>query len=110
MDEDQNEDVEIKGANRCFLLAGSQNNTWSEVWNLTDTFKGKGRKQHYKIKLGSLEDGYAPDEPYFPWGTEINFLALVQDNDASPSVGVSRFENLQLYEEGAVSLKMRICW
>lgn len=32
LDEDKNEDVEIKGAKRCFHLAGTQKNKWSEVW------------------------------------------------------------------------------
>lgn len=196
LDEDINEDVEIKGANRCFRLGGTQDELWSEVFqaegytirdsgwendhtgfydlegdghcngycrwignsrpptdlhpNGAGTSFAKGRRQygsswwscqvsawdwssahytgpqftpvkcaarhsledtsvkHYKFKLGSLEQGYAKEEPYFPWDTQINYLALVQDNDASPSVGVSRFSNLQLYEDGMVSLILGI--
>lgn len=102
LDEDLNEDVEIKGAKRCFRLAGTQDALWSEVWKL-DGPGITGEFQHYKIPIGSLRLGPGDDdEPYISWGAHIKFLALVQDNDDNENVGLSVFRNLQLYDDDEV--------
>ena len=96
MDEDLAEDVEIKGANRCFRLAG-KDDTWSEVWSI-DAQGDLKTMQHYKIPLGRLAFS-EQTVPYLTLGMTINYIALVQDNDSNPKVGKSHFSNLQLYEE-----------
>lgn len=104
LDEDLNEDVEIQGAKRCFRLAGTQEDVWTEVWKLpgpgpTAEFK------HYKIPVGSITLGPGDDQPYISWGACIQFLALVQDNDENENVGLSVFRNLQLYDDKEMPLE-----
>lgn len=42
---------------------------------------------------------------FFPRkGSQINYIAFIQDNDASPYEGVSAFYDIELYEEEIVSV------
>ncbi|CAB9504894.1 TECPR [Seminavis robusta] len=113
VDEDTNEDVEIEGQHRCFMLAGTEGDpSWFETWKIPregdkrDSWKAPASKFHYKIKLGSVSEGPSKGKSYLPHNTNMKYIALVQDNDADPEVGMSRFSNIKLYDE-AVSAEAR---
>ena len=100
LDEDLNEDVEIKGAKRCFRIAGTQEDIWYEVWKVKRP-DSSGDYTHYRIPVGSIAKGEGPggDESYIAWGSRIKYLALVQDNDKNENFGLSVFRNLKLYND-----------
>mmetsp|Transcript_15622 Transcript_15622/g.24299 ORF Transcript_15622/g.24299 Transcript_15622/m.24299 type:complete len:183 (-) Transcript_15622:311-859(-) len=98
LDEDTNEDVELEHSRRCFHLAGTQAESWKEVWKLAPTLDGT--YSEYTLNIGALrEEG---DRPYINPGTEINYLAIIQDNDASPEEGESIFSSIEIYEATTV--------
>ncbi|CAB9509704.1 Cupin superfamily protein [Seminavis robusta] len=120
VDEDTNEDVEIDGQHRCFMLAGTEGEpSWFETWKIPregdkrDSWRAPNSKFHYKIKLGSVSEGPSKGKSYLPHNTNMKYIALVQDNDADPEAGMSRFSNIKLYDEavsaGAKGIATSIC-
>jgi len=105
LDEDLNEDVEVKEAYRCFRLAGTQQ-TWSEVWKLTGPSVVDGEWRNRKVSIGSLIHGPVQGKKsYLPWGLRLKYLALVQDNDVQNKGGRSQFRNVHLYHDNTVRQK-----
>ncbi|CAB9518222.1 Cupin superfamily protein [Seminavis robusta] len=120
VDEDTNEDVEIEGQHRCFMLAGTEGDpSWFETWKIPregdkrDSWRAPDSKFHYKIKLGSVSEGPSKGKSYLPHNTNMKYISLIQDNDADPEAGMSRFSNIKLYDEavsaGAKGIATSIC-
>lgn len=105
LDEDLNEDVEIKGAKRCFRLAGTQEDVWTEVWGLESPSIVEEFKS-YRIELGTLIGALPHNQPYISWGARIKYLALVQDNDEDENSGLSSFRRIKLYHDLEVSFQI----
>jgi len=82
---------------RCLALAGTQYQDWD------DNHVKKGSK--FKCLEGStcsprdIKIGHLFPEV----GTQIKYIAFVQDNDALPFQGSSKFWNIELYETAPVS-------
>ena len=56
------------------------------------------------IDEGETYSGFIRIGDFFPnIGTEVQYIAFVQDNDASPLEGVSIFRNIMLSENAPVS-------
>ncbi len=59
--------------------------------------------QHYKVEIGAppTEDQQTDDQSlaYIYPGTNINYLAFIQDNDSDPEMGESVFSNIVIYED-----------
>jgi hypothetical protein len=101
LDEDTNEDVELGGNLRCFVVGGTQTDLWADVYHLQETTQG--HKASYVVNIGAAKS--VGSRAYINSGTQINYLAFIQDNDREPEVGESVFSNIQIYEDTPVSLK-----
>jgi hypothetical protein len=101
LDEDTNEDVELGGNLRCFVVGGTQTDLWADVYHLQETTQG--HKASYVVNIGAANS--VGSRAYINPGTQINYLAFIQDNDREPHVGESVFSNIQIYEKTNVSSK-----
>ena len=101
VEEDLDEDTFGGFHKRCIALAGTQYDTWNdnhvkkiERAEPADGEDGPGRILSETVVIGDL----------FPeMNTTIRYIAFVQDNDASPYEGVSRFWDIELFEVPPVS-------
>jgi hypothetical protein len=102
VEEDLDEDTFGGFHKRCIALAGTQYDTWNdnhvkkieraEPGNREED--GPGRIMSETVVIGDL----------FPESnTLIRYIAFVQDNDAAPYEGVSRFWDIELFEVPPVS-------
>ena len=88
-DEDVNADTLGGYRIRCIALAGTQYNQWSELHVKKAERATIGTKMSLTVRIGDM----------FPEvGTQINYIAFVQDNDEFPFKGTSRFRNIELFD------------
>ena len=88
-DEDVNADTLGGYRIRCIALAGTQYNKWSELHVKKAERATIGTKMSLTVRIGDM----------FPEvGTQINYIAFVQDNDEFPFKGTSRFRNIELFD------------
>jgi len=93
-DEDTNDDTFGGSHKRCFAIAGTEYELWSDL-HVKKTEKATIGTQTFSVKIGDI----------FPEiGTMINYIAFVQDNDNQPLRGISRIKNIKLFDVKPVSL------
>jgi len=80
---------------RCIALAGTQFDQWDDNHVLKIDKTESGTIMTKSVFIGNL----------FPEvGTKIKYISFVQDNDAMPAHGSSKFWDIKLYEIEPVSL------
>ena len=93
-DNDLNEETFGGSQIRCIAVGGTQFNSIHHVYKPTLQKAGLYTPQTVEVSIGE----------FFPAkGSFIKYIALIQDNDASPSVGWSEFRDLRLYDTNVSS-------
>ena len=94
-DEDTDDDTFGGSYKRCIALAGTAYELLNELHVAKVEKAGVDGTMSLTVKIGNL----------FPeFGSEIKYIAFVQDNDKLPFNGVSRFRNIKLSNSQPVSL------